>query len=247
MFNVSASVTRWRLLAALAFIACPPSAQAALTINTTRVVYNSDMRNTSVVVANPSSQLFAVQSWVNTETDDTQTITPLMASPALFRLPPGKEQSVQISGLPNDLPQDRESLFYFNVQEIPQSSTGENELTIAIRTRIKVFYRPQQLKTRPQDHLAHLEWSIMPIEGKLHLLVNNPSPFHYTFGQIEISGPGQHETLKPMPMVPPLGTQRYELTKIHSVEGLRIMFNTVNDYGGASPKISKDLPLATVR
>jgi P pilus assembly chaperone PapD len=96
-------------------------AQAALTVSTTRIVFDSDKRSTSVVIANPSPRPYAVQTWINTSKDDTDTPVPLATSPGLFRLDPRKEQMVQISRLPNTLPKDRETLFYLNVQEIPEA------------------------------------------------------------------------------------------------------------------------------
>lgn len=86
--------------------------EAALTISSTRVIYDSDQKNVSLRVANPSSKPFAVQTWVNTLSDDQTTAVPFTASPPLFRLNAGKEQQVQINGLPHSLPQDRESLFF---------------------------------------------------------------------------------------------------------------------------------------
>ncbi len=114
------SLLRQIVLATAVTSAFISSAQAALTISATRIVQASDKQSSSITVANPSTQAFAVQSWVNTDVDDGSIAVPLIASPALFRLDPGKEQTVQINRLPNDLPDDRESLFFFNVQEIPQ-------------------------------------------------------------------------------------------------------------------------------
>lgn len=177
-----------------------PAAEAALTINATRVIHASDARSSSVVVANPTNRLFAVQTWVNTQADDTLTAVPLVPTPVLFRLAPGKDQLVQINRLPNDLPQDRESLFFFNVQEIPQQETsGQNHLNIAMRTRIKLFYRPSQLKGLPQDNVKHLNWFLQQRDGSLYLVVDNPTPFHFTFDQLEVSGAGESENPAPWP------------------------------------------------
>lgn len=100
------------------------TSEAALTISATRVVHLSDKHSSSVVVANPSKAPYAVQAWVNTQADDTSTSVPFAVSPTLFRLDPKREQLVKINALPNDLPDDRESLFYFNIQEIPQVDSG---------------------------------------------------------------------------------------------------------------------------
>ncbi|WP_223346554.1 fimbria/pilus periplasmic chaperone, partial [Escherichia coli] len=41
---------------------------------------------------------------------------------------------------------DRESLFYYNVREIPPKSGKANTLQIALQTRIKLFWRPKALE-----------------------------------------------------------------------------------------------------
>lgn len=55
---------------------------------------------------------------------------------------------MKVQGLPdiNKLPADRESVFYFNVREIPPKSNKPNTLQIALQTRIKLFWRPKALE-----------------------------------------------------------------------------------------------------
>ncbi|MHC8320129.1 fimbrial biogenesis chaperone [Pseudomonas sp. GB2N2] len=223
-----------------------PASHGALTLNGTRVLFESDKRSVSLVVANPSEKTYAVQTWVNTSADDTTTAVPFMASPPLFRVNPGKEQQVQINGLPNSLPTDRESLFYFNAQEIPQvESEQSNVLNIAIRTRIKLFYRPSQLKDKPHVRLKDLQWSVRQIDGKPSLVVTNPTPFHYTFHRVEVSANGHSQTLATPPMVAPLDRQVYALDKLQPGPDMRVSFTTINDYGGLTPLMSQ--PLQTER
>ncbi|EJT85635.1 pili assembly chaperone [Pseudomonas putida S11] len=187
--------SKFNLTSAYALATCmlllaPFSANAALTISSTRIIQPSDRQSTSIVVANPSNRAYAAQAWINTEADDSTTAVPLIASPALFRIDPASEQTVQFNRLPNDLPKDRESLFFFNLQEIPQANDKpDNVLNIALRTRIKVFFRPSQLKGRPQDHLKNLTWSVQSINGKPHLVVDNPSPYYFTFNQLTFISP----------------------------------------------------------
>ncbi|MCX2891041.1 MULTISPECIES: molecular chaperone [Pseudomonas] len=231
----------------LALLGCLNSAHAALTLSNSRIVHESDKNSSSVTVGNPSKKTYAAQAWVNTEADDTTTAAPLIASPALFRIAPGDEQSVQINRLPNDLPQDRESLFFFNLQEIPQVDTDSerNGLNIALRTRIKLFYRPSQLKGNPQVHLRDLKWSVQRIEGKQHLVVDNPSPFHFTFGVLEVSGNGKTEQLKGREMLRPFDRQTFALASTTAVANLSVTFTTFNDYGGSTPAITQPLLTAT--
>lgn len=224
------------------WLAYLPASQAALSLGATRVVFDSDKRSVSLIVRNPGTRPFAVQTWVNTAADDTTTAVPLLTAPPLFRLDPENEQQVQINGLPNDLPTDRESLFFFNVQEIPQVETNnDNVLAIALRTRIKLFYRPVQLQGDPMDRLGELRWAVQRIEGKPHLTVDNPTPFHLSFSRLEVSGGGR--TLKPKsaPMVAPLSRQVYAFDDLPSTHDLRVTFSAINDYGGYSTAHSAPL------
>jgi len=218
--------------------------QAALTVNTTRIVFDSDKRSTNVVIANPSPRPYAVQTWINTAKDDTDTPVPLDASPGLFRLDPGKEQMLQISRLPNTLPKDRETLFYLNVQEIPEAKPEDaNTLNIALRTRLKLFYRPSELKDRPADRAGELKWFVRQNEGHVQLVVDNPTPYHYTFGRLEVSATGKTEAIQAKDMAAPFAQQAYDLKQVKSVNGLQLTFTTVNDFGVATPVMQTPLSL----
>ena len=227
-------------------LACAvPSAQAALTLSGTRVVFESDKRSASLIVTNPGEQVFAVQTWVNTAEDDVTTAVPFLPSPPLFRLNPGKEQQVQINGLPNNLPTDRESLFYFNVQEIPQAGVDQgNVLNIALRTRIKLFYRPSQLKDNPMSRLKDLEWSINQVNGKAQLQVYNPTPFHVSFIRIAIKESGRNIPVENAVMVAPLSRQTYVLKDAGAKPGLQVEFSAINDYGGYSTPLTLPIQIA---
>ncbi|RON11664.1 pilus assembly protein [Pseudomonas frederiksbergensis] len=221
-----------------------PSTQAALTLSGTRVVFNGEKRNVSLTISNPSDKAFAVQSWVNTVTDDQTTAVPFIVSPPLFRLNANKEQQIQINGLPNALPRDRESLFYLNVQEIPQIQTTEaNQLNIALRTRIKFFYRPQELKDNPVDRLKDLSWSLQKERNQIYLLASNPSPFHVSFIRIEVISNGQVVVLDNTAMLSPLSSQRYNLRGVKPTQGMQVTFSAITDYGGFTQPIT--LPVSS--
>lgn len=244
-FFKQAAISRPRLGACVTvfMLASPLStSQAALTLNGTRIVYEGDKRSVSLIVSNPSNDTYAVQTWVNTLADDATSVVPFIPSPPLFRLNPGKQQQIQINGLPNTLPTDRESLFYFNVQEIPQAQpSGNNVLNIALRTRVKLFYRPSGLKDNPVSRLKDLQWSIKHTSGKPSLVVHNPTPFHVSFARLEVKGNGQVERFQKAEMVEPLSTRTYPLNTIRPGDGLEVEFSAINDYGGYSTPVT--LPL----
>ena len=210
-----------------------PESYAALTVSNTRVVFDSDKRNVSLIVHNPSNKPFAVQTWVNTAADDQTTAVPFIASPPLFRLNAGKEQQVQLNALPHTLPKDRESLFYFNVQELPQREGADiNQLNISLRTRIKLFYRPVEIKRNALDALKDLSWSVKKIDGQSRLVLNNPTPFHVSFVRIELNANGESVSLKDTPMSLPLESRSYELDGFKPRPGMQVSFSVITDYGG---------------
>ena len=220
--------------------------QAALSLGGTRVVFESDKRSVSVIVRNPSQDTYAAQAWINTEADDTTTAVPFIASPPLFRLDPGKDQQVQINGLPNALPTDRESLFYFNIQEIPQTNAiTTNALNIALRTRIKLFYRPQNLQGSSVARLEELQWSVLEVGGKTRLKVNNPTPFHVSFVRLEVLVNGKSVVLQQPTMATPLSEHTFDLPGMKPMPGMQVVFSAINDYGAYTSPITR--PIQTVR
>lgn len=208
--------------------------QAGVMLGGTRIVFDGSKRDASISVGNTTTQPYAVQTWVNTEADDNSSATPFVATPPLFRLDPRKEQMVRIQKVPGALPDDRESVFYFNAQEIPVAGkTDENTLKIAMRTRIKLFYRPAGLKGNPLDALAQLRWSLAQEQGKTVLVVNNPSAFHVSFIGVKVLAGAQTVEVEEPKMVAPMSSQRYLLPGFNSRSG-EVMFSAINDYGGYS-------------
>jgi len=208
--------------------------QAGVMLGGTRIVFDGNKRDASITVSNTTAQPYAVQTWVNTDADDNTTATPFVATPPLFRLDPRKEQMVRIQKVPGELPQDRESVFYFNAQEIPVAGKAdENTLKIAMRTRIKLFYRPAGLKGNSFDAMEQLQWKLQQEQGKPVLVVNNPSAFHVSFIGVKVAGSGQSVEVNEPQMVAPMSSQHYALPGFTG-RSAEVVFSAINDYGGYS-------------
>jgi len=229
---------RWPLLLSLALmaIACGP-AQAGIVLNNTRVVFDGSKQEVSVTVSNPTAQHYAVQAWINTEADDDTQATPFMATPPLFRLDSRQEQSVRILDVGARLPGDRESLFYVNVQEIPASrDSDDNVLKVALRTRIKMFYRPPGLPGSALQAGGQLQWSLQRENGRRTLQVDNPTPYHVSFIGIKVAdAKREHEIAAPL-MVAPRSVRHYPLNEPSWLPD-SVVFSTINDHGGYSEPV----------
>ncbi len=131
------------VVGALLCAMAPYSVYAAIALDRTRVVFDGSEKSVSLNISNENKQLpYLAQGWI--EDDKGNKITsPLTVLPPVQRVEANAKSQVKVQGLPavNGLPQDRESLFYFNLREIPPRSDKPNTLQVALQTRIKLFYR----------------------------------------------------------------------------------------------------------
>lgn len=112
-----------------------------VSLGATRIIYNSNIKQTNLVITNSDKQnSFLIQSWVS----DNQGIknNDFIVTPPLYILDANKENALRIMYTGAPLPEDRESLFWMNVKVIPSLQdelAKENTLQIAIQSRIKLF------------------------------------------------------------------------------------------------------------
>jgi P pilus assembly chaperone PapD len=125
---------------------------------------------------------------------------------------------------------DRESVLWLNVQEIPQSAS-ENELQIAIRQRIKVFYRPQGLSEDPLKAAQALQWRVSG--GSLE--VSNPGPYHVSMIKLEARKNGHVMFQEDSRMLAPRQRIQLPLNPAASSGPLELSFISINDFGAQEP------------
>ena len=179
-----------------------------------------------------------VQSWIDDDqpsVDPHQIQVPFVLTPALSRLDPNQGQALRLHYVPdpaNPLPDDRESVFYLNVLEIPpkpENADTRNLLQLAVRNRIKLFYRPANLG-KPEDAVNSATWALRQDAGNSIIEVHNPSPYYLSINKVVL--PGGAET-KPA-MVAPHSTLALPLNKTAaSVEpSAQLTLEWINDSGG---------------
>jgi chaperone protein EcpD len=214
---------------------------AGISLSNTRLIFEGQRNDVSITLGNASTRPYAVQTWVNTEADDNSLAAPFIATPPLFRLDGRKEQLVRIVRTGEIPATDRESVFYFNAQEIPATSAQDNVLKVALRTRIKLFYRPAGLKGSLLEALPTLGWSWSTVNGNTVLRVDNPSAFHVSFIDIQV-GHGKHRTEVAEPvMVAPFSFREYRVTLAPGAHPDAVYFSAINDHGGYTKPTRADL------
>ena len=103
------------------------SAYAGIQVDATRVIYNGGNQSSSLSIKNDSDDTYMVQSWLDTG-DSTQNPKglPIVVTPPILKLASKKEAVLRFIYSGQGLPQDKESLFWINVQEIPPAPKVEN-------------------------------------------------------------------------------------------------------------------------
>ncbi|MBN8923161.1 MAG: molecular chaperone EcpD [Rhodanobacter sp. 68-29] len=228
---------------------CTAAAHANVVIGNTRVVFPAQPGEVTVRLSNKGDHPALVEAWIdrgNPESTPDNASAPFLITPPLFRMEPLKDQNLRIiyTAGSQPLPTDRESVFWLNVLEVPPKpndpqSAGRNYLQFAIRSRLKLFYRPANLPGDPTKAPDHL---VFALHGTT-LDVRNPTPYYVTIGSISFAADG-----KPLDgvdgMVAPLGELHLPLKGLAKAPaaGAAITFVTINDYGAADTHTSVVTP-----
>lgn len=215
------------------------AAHAEIIIHGTRVIYPSDAREITLQVSNSGEKPSLVQAWIDNgdaQSTPDQSKVPFMITPPISRVDPNKGQSLRITALPNaaQLSQTQETLYWLNVLDIPPKPTSKNQkaedsdnfLQLAIRSRIKFFYRPAGMKENAEQAPTKLQWKIQANT----LEVKNPTPFHITLTSVlQQQGAQRIETLPEGLMLKPFSSEKIVLKTTNTA---KMTFTTINDFGG---------------
>lgn len=208
-------------LLCVVFLANYAFAEPGLQLGATRLIYNGTATQATVDVKNSDSHAYLIQSWVsdlNGKKDKDTFIT----TPPLFKLEDNSSNTVRVVYTGKALPQDSESVFWLNIKAIPsREKTDKNTLTIAIKSQIKLFYRPEALKDKVNDAYNHVRFT----EKNGQLVIVNPTPFNVSFNDIKIN----NTPIKDAVMVSPFSSMNVNM-KVSP--GQKVYWNAINDYGG---------------
>lgn len=214
----SALILFFTLMSGFAYSASNQNSGIAL--GATRIIYPQDAKQTSLSVINHSpKERFLINSWVDNENGKEKDF---VITPPLFVMEPASENILRIVNLAQDLPKDRESVFWLNVKAIPsvdkESLEGKNVLQLAILSRIKLFVRPVNLPIQTEDAAE----KITITQKNSAITIDNPTPYYTTFVNIMLDG-------RPLDnvMVAPFSAHQ-----IAGKNGRKLTYQTINDYGG---------------
>lgn len=177
-----------RILLLTTLLVCSVS-HASVVINATRVIYHESSKKVNVQVVNRSKTTHLIQTWIDDGDKDSlpeNIKTPFIVTPPVVKVDANSGQTLTISKFGDDssLPKNKEKTFWLNVIDIPplpeDKTGGTNYLQVAIRSRIKLFWRPDNLAIPYDDIPKHI--SLKKDSGRYCL--TNETPYFITVVQV---------------------------------------------------------------
>ncbi|HTV87243.1 MAG TPA: fimbria/pilus periplasmic chaperone [Dyella sp.] len=228
-----------RHMASAAFLmAVALQAHAGVVISTTRVVYQANDKEETVKLNNEGTLPLLVQAWLDSgdiNASPAQIAVPFTLTPPMFRMDPGKGQALRLRYTGEPLPKDKETLFWLNVLEVPpkdKTTADTNALRMAIRTRIKVMFRPKGLPGSAKDAPGALTWNVVREGDGYALKASNASPYFVNLATVALSVAGK--TLDAgQGYVAPSGVALFPVKDLSSAPGASadVQYVSIDDYG----------------
>ncbi|WP_265462692.1 fimbrial biogenesis chaperone [Aeromonas salmonicida] len=185
------------------------SISAGVTAEISRVIFNEDKREQSLQLINLNEYPVMVQLWVDdgdvNGNPDKAVDAPVIPLPAIFKMEPKEQRNVRLVKVVNNADQNRESLHWLNIYEIPpepskqEGSEDQNKILLTMHTQMKLILRPKALSERIDEVTTNqqLKW----VGRKLELF--NPTPFYISY--THLSAAESDKNTVPLDMVHPFG------------------------------------------
>lgn len=222
-----------KIIYSLLFVLLPIYSYANVVIQTTRIIYPEGNKEVTTQLRNNSSQDALVQSWLDDGDPDSTPETadvPFILTPPVAKIAGNGGQQLRIKLLDSNLPKDRESVFYLNTLDIPplnESLQNQNVMQIAIRSRIKLFYRPANLPFSTSEIKSHVV--LTKLDGN-RVLVNNDTPYNLNLLKVKNNDKAQNILSEGL-MISPYTKQDVNLQNTKLLNGKTVELTIINDFG----------------
>lgn len=207
---------------------------SGVTITGTRIIFPSNQSTVTIQLTNPDERPALVQTWLDDgdprQIPDVDKI-PFLITPPLTQIAAKKGQMLRlIAKDTKSLSKDRESLYWFNILDIPPSADKDdvpNKLQVSIRSRIKMLYRPVNLPMTQGKAFSAVQFKY--IESTRSILINNPSPYYLSFYNIELTKDNESKVYIEPLMVVPYSSETFSPSI--SFKPKKLIYTLINDYG----------------
>ncbi|CAI8757000.1 molecular chaperone [Kosakonia quasisacchari] len=228
-------MSKYKKLTALFLFFMFGDACASVTMVGTRVIYPADIKEKALAFTNTGNEPVLVQVWADKDNPQSTPETadaPFLLMPSIFRINPTSEHTLRLKFTGAGLPQDRESLFWLNFLQYPARKTsdrGQNSLTVLVKSRLKLFYRPASLTGDANHSLDDVKVSL---RGQA-IEINNTGAYHISVISAFTQVRAKKYPIKYKGIIVPHSVTKWDLP---SGGGDSLTINAINDYGGVFSK-----------
>ncbi|MFW1748724.1 molecular chaperone [Acinetobacter guillouiae] len=216
--------------------------QAGVLAAKTRIVFKDGEHEQSLMLANTNDYPIILQTWVDQgEGDPDINNMPFLILPPFVKLASNDIHGLRILYNGKALPNDRETVFWLNLYEIPMIKRHSDQaayMNLAMNTQLKLFYRPKQIaKMLPEMIVEKIHFKIVEQDKKNYIECENPTPYHASLINLKIESLSQKIYIQSEMdmMCYPYSTKRYgiagELNKNDNLYTLS--FDFLDDDGNA--------------
>jgi len=227
-------------LIAFLFLLIPLSSSGTIQMNTTRVIFEESENEQTVEVNNVGKKTALVQVWLS-QGDANEKIkdTGFIITQPMFKVKSEKTKVVRIIGtdeIKKLYPTDRETMLWINFLDIPPANeNGGNSLNIAVHTKMKFFYIPDNIDITRTEAAEKLVWRMETIGKNDYLIAKNNSPIHVNLGKLTLKNNRSLELESSV--VPPFGETKYKIKgKVSNKRDITIEYSYIDDLGAYIPK-----------
>lgn len=152
----------------------------------TRMIFNLADNAQGISVTNASKIDYLLHTKVVNSNEDRTLNMDFIVTPELIPLKPESRNRLTIRRLGGDFPKDRESLLYLVGTFIPSGLIKGNRLELAYTVTMKLFVRPESLKTSDAVEESLKKIKVRYFERQI--FIKNTSPYHLTFYDFVVDG-----------------------------------------------------------
>lgn len=219
---------------------------AGVVMDKTRVVMYDNEQAQQLTLANTNDFPVITQLWVDDGDIDAtpeNTKAPIMVVPGMLKFTPGEHKSIRLINLNHTEKRDQEEMYWLNIYEIPpepsnyEAGSGDQLMILTIRTQIKVFLRPINLKTEQDTRFDKQYFAL----NNDRLTIKNDSPFFIVYSQVLLSD-GLNEVKIYPEILSPFSSKSINITSSEKTlknKNVTIKFDYIDDDGVVNSKNAK--------
>ncbi len=226
-----------RAICAAAFFGGLVSTQAAVVIEGTRIVYNESQREVNVKLGNVDEKVATlVQIWIDEDNIDATASSsgvPFILNPPLAKIGPGKKQQVRMVYIGENENLKQEKLYWFNMLEVPPKSNEPSSLSFAVRTRVKLFFRPKAMNGMVPNAPETTVWRWTSTKEPFEIEAHNTSLFHMSMPSVFLEGTASPIELSRGTMIAPNERVKFKVEglSVPPDSAMKIRHSSLNDFG----------------